>query len=120
MRLFGGLRPWVWQRLSAVLMVLMLGFAFGAILTADAVSLEIWREWFATRTAVVLAALVFFLALHWHAWIGLRDIVLDYVQPPVLRVAVLAGGVVGLVSLMMWVVVALLAVHGAGSGAGGL
>lgn len=120
MRLFGGLRPWVWQRLSAVLMVLVLAFAIGAILSADAISLEIWRAWFATRTVVVLAALVFFLTLHWHAWIGLRDIVLDYVHPPVLRVLVLTGGAVGLVSLMMWVVVALLAVHGAGVGAGGL
>jgi succinate dehydrogenase / fumarate reductase, membrane anchor subunit len=34
-----------------------------------------------------LATLVFLLSLFWHAWIGMRDILMDYVKSTLLRLA---------------------------------
>jgi succinate dehydrogenase / fumarate reductase membrane anchor subunit len=37
-----------------------------------------------------------------HAWVGVRDVVLDYVHPLGLRLAVLGAAVAGLVFLGLW------------------
>jgi succinate dehydrogenase / fumarate reductase membrane anchor subunit len=37
-----------------------------------------------------------------HAWVGLRDVVLDYVRPLALRFAVLALAATGLALLGLW------------------
>ena len=49
-----------------------------------------------------LASLLFLLALFWHAWIGLRDIFMDYVKPAGLRLALLVGVVLLLVGYALW------------------
>ena len=37
-----------------------------------------------------------------HAWVGIRDVVLDYVHPFALRMAVLGSAAVGLAVLAAW------------------
>jgi succinate dehydrogenase / fumarate reductase membrane anchor subunit len=56
-------------------------------------SYRAWHDWVLSRE-VGVAASVFVLALLAHAWVGVRDVVMDYVHPVVARVLVLA--VVGL------------------------
>jgi succinate dehydrogenase / fumarate reductase membrane anchor subunit len=77
------------QRVTAVIMavytiVLFLGIMF----TAD-LNFESWRHlftftWFALPVGQLLATLAF-LSLAWHAWIGVRDIWMDYVRSAGLR-----------------------------------
>jgi succinate dehydrogenase / fumarate reductase membrane anchor subunit len=52
-----------------------------------------------------VAVLLFFVALLLHGWIGLRDVVIDYVHPLGLRMAVLGAVALGQIALGLWVAV---------------
>jgi len=52
---------------------------------------------------VSIASFVFFAALLTHAWVGLRDVIMDYVHPVAVRVFVLALLVCGLLASAAWV-----------------
>lgn len=106
-----GLRAWMVQRISAVYMAL-----FGAYLVVHLgwfppASYRAWQVWM-SGTWVEIGTLLFFLALSLHAWVGVRDVVLDYVSAAGNRLLVLALVVTGLVAQMLWLMKILL---GAGS-----
>ena len=76
-----GLGIWLAQRAGAVVMAIYLPlFALYAWL-AGGPGYEAWRGLFAPLPAK-LATLLFFIALLSHAWIGMREIVIDYVHCP--------------------------------------
>ena len=52
---------------------------------------------------VLVAIGLFFVALLLHAWVGLRDVELDYVKPLALRVGVLTVLAFGLAGLGLWI-----------------
>jgi succinate dehydrogenase / fumarate reductase membrane anchor subunit len=79
-----GLRDWLTQRASAVYMALYtVGFAL-LLLVARPTSFEGWRGLFACQ-ALKLATFLFLVSLFLHAWIGVRDILMDYIKPTWLR-----------------------------------
>lgn len=74
-----GLGLWLWQRASAVVMALYLpAFALYAASYAP-LDYMAWRALFAPLI-VKVATLIFSAAALLHAWIGLREILLDYVH----------------------------------------
>ncbi len=79
-----GLRPWLMQRLSAVYMAGFLLFALGSLAGASSVSFEAWRDWVG-QPLVNAAMALFVVALLAHAWVGTRDVLMDYVKPMALR-----------------------------------
>ena len=96
-----GLRDWLLQRLTAVVMALYtLGFA-ACLLVGPPATYADWRTLFA-GPFVRLATLFFVAALLYHAWVGMRDIVMDYVKPMGLRLGLQA--VIGSVLLfyLIW------------------
>jgi succinate dehydrogenase / fumarate reductase membrane anchor subunit len=99
----GGLRPWLLQRLTAAYLAGFVGYALVALAAAPPQSLEAWRAWVLAPARAVATAL-FFLALLAHAWVGVRDVVLDYVRAPGVRVAVLAALALALLAQGLWVV----------------
>ena len=75
-----GLRDWMAQRVTAVLMTIyILGLAF-VILWQKPAAYEAWRDLFA-QGWMRIATLLFVFSLAWHAWVGARDILMDYVKP---------------------------------------
>jgi succinate dehydrogenase / fumarate reductase membrane anchor subunit len=54
-----------------------------------------------------MAALAFSVALVAHAWVGLRDVIMDYVHPLPLRLFALAGVALALLALATWLAVIL-------------
>jgi len=75
---------------------------FVGILLACAPSThEDWRAVFAPQW-MRLASFVFFVSLFWHAWIGMRDIVMDYVKPVSVRLGLQIAIVLLLVAYMAW------------------
>lgn len=88
MRLFAGQSAWVLQRLSAVVVLFLLLLGVGNLLFGLP-GFEAWRA-LATSTHGAVLIIVGFAALAVHAWIGTRDVVLDYVHVPALRIVVLA------------------------------
>jgi succinate dehydrogenase / fumarate reductase membrane anchor subunit len=97
-----GLRAWLLQRFTAVYMAVYSLFLLAHFATDAPLSYESWRAW-VTRAEVSVATFVFFTALLLHAWIGIRDVVLDYVQPTAVRVPVLAITGFGLLAMEAWV-----------------
>ena len=78
------------QRITAVIMIIYtLVFLVGVLLTPE-LNYEGWRNLFAFKAfgALPIGQLLttlFFISLAWHAWIGVRDIWMDYVKPTGLR-----------------------------------
>jgi succinate dehydrogenase / fumarate reductase membrane anchor subunit len=92
-----GLRAWLLQRLSALV---MLAYLVAALLRLAADPPHGHAQWQALMQtpAVALATLLAFGALLLHAWVGARDVLMDYVKPLPLRIglmtllALLLGG----------------------------
>lgn len=107
MRLFSGQRAFLLQRLTALVMLAYL--AAGALWLAfgPSVTFAQWQSWSAKPLAAS-ALLALALALLAHAWVGIRDVVLDYVHPLRLRLAVLSGVAAGLAMLAIWVAMILI------------
>jgi succinate dehydrogenase / fumarate reductase membrane anchor subunit len=61
-----------------------------------------WRNWLGSPV-IALAVSVFFLATLVHGWVGIRDVVLDYVHPFALRFSLLALIAVALLVAGLWV-----------------
>lgn len=102
-RLFSGLLPWLLQRLSAVYLLAFGLFLLTHFLTDAPASHAEWRAWI-LGGGVREFFLLFLMALFLHAWIGLRDVILDYVHPPGLRLALLSLIGLGLLLMTLWAV----------------
>jgi succinate dehydrogenase / fumarate reductase membrane anchor subunit len=101
MRLFSGQRAFVLQRLSALVLLAVIAACALRLALGAAPNLGEWQAW----AAQPLGAALLFLtgaALFAHAWVGVRDVVLDYVHPLPLRLAVLAFAAAGLFLLAAW------------------
>lgn len=96
MRLFDGQRAWVVQRVSALLLLVLIVFGVLALPFAPPLDFAGWRAFAGGVLGGPLIALLFG-ALCAHAWVGMRDIVLDYIQPRGLRLAVL-----GLIAVVLF------------------
>ena len=98
-----GLNAWLLQRVTAVFMLLFIVFLLLHFLFDRPRSYTAWRDW-VLSPGVSIATAVFFVALIAHAWVGLRDVVMDYVHPATRRVVVLALLGFGLAGIGVWVV----------------
>lgn len=101
-----GSRYWFLQRLSAVYMVLFL-LGFSLVWCGEAITYTAWETW-AAHPAVNVALILFVASLLLHAWIGIRDVILDYVKPVVVRYVLLVLIALTLLSLALWALKTLL------------
>lgn len=106
-----GLRAWLVQRVSAVYMLLFIVFVLIHFLVDAPHSYWAWRDWM-TSSGVSIATTVFFAALLAHAWVGLRDVIMDYVHPIAIRVCLLVLLGFGLTAMGVWVMRILWMGHG--------
>lgn len=98
-----GLNAWMLQRVSAVYLAAFLVYFLAALLIATPKSYADWHDWMSS-TPMSIATALFFLALFAHAWVGIRDVLLDYVKPFGLRLAMLIAVALGLVLMALWVI----------------
>ena len=108
-RHLAGLRAWLWQRLSALYLAVYLLLFLLHMLTDAPGSYSEWRASLSDPW-VALAMILFFMALLMHAWVGIRDVIIDYVQWSALRLIMLALTGLGLLACGLWVLDILLAV----------
>ncbi len=81
-----GLRDWLAQRVTAVLMAVYTVIVLAVLLGAAPISYGVWTDLF-TQGWMRVATLLFAASLAWHMWVGVRDIVMDYVRADGLRLA---------------------------------
>lgn len=104
-----GLRAWTVQRLSALYMALFLLVAAGYLFLHPVHAFTQWHALLA-RPPVAVACVLLFIALLGHAWVGIRDIVLDYVRLPQARLLLLALLLGWLLVLAIWLLLIMLRV----------
>jgi succinate dehydrogenase / fumarate reductase membrane anchor subunit len=98
-----GLTDWLLQRLTAVVMALYALLFVAIALANGGIDHDVWRAMFANG-AFRLASFLFMAALLYHAWVGAREIYMDYVKPTGLRVAVYALTVAALLGYLGWTI----------------
>lgn len=98
-----GMRDWLSQRVTAVLMALFTGVLLLQVLFGGPLGYERWASIFAAQWMKVLSFVVF-IALGWHAWVGVRDILMDYVKPVAVRLVLQVATMVWLVGCMGWAI----------------
>ncbi len=97
-----GLRDWLVQRITAVVMAVYSVFMAGCLLFNEhAAGYASWKAVFAGAGAKTFT-LLFLLSLFYHAWIGVRDIVMDYVKPASIRLAIHVLVILALVLYVIW------------------
>ena len=96
-----GVGGWLVQRFTAVVMALYTVNALAFVLAAPPATYADWKALF-SGGFFRLATMLFLAALLWHAWVGVRDILIDYVHPYGARVAAQAGAAVVLVFYLIW------------------
>ncbi len=98
-----GLKDWLIQRISALVMVLYTLLWILIAVYEEGVDYALWQALFANAAFRVATAL-FGLALLWHAWVGMRDIWMDYVKPTALRLTVETLTAMTLLGYAAWLV----------------
>ncbi len=105
-----GLKAWLIQRITAVylgLFGLYLALYFAFAPPQDHAQLASW----ASTPWVAVGLLVFIPLLLTHAWVGIRDVLIDYVKPIGLRVGLLALMALMFLASGLWALQALILVQ---------
>jgi succinate dehydrogenase / fumarate reductase membrane anchor subunit len=98
-----GLRDWLAQRITAALMALYTLVLLVQVLFGGALGYDRWAAIFSAQW-MKLFTFVIVLALAWHAWIGMRDIWMDYIKPVAIRLALQVFAIVWLVACAGWAI----------------
>lgn len=75
---YPGMRFWLTQRLTALLVAAYIVLLVLLLLIIRPIGFEAWRA-FVSPILFRLATLLFFAALCMHAWLGVRDVLRDYI-----------------------------------------
>jgi succinate dehydrogenase / fumarate reductase membrane anchor subunit len=79
-----GLKDWLAQRVTGIVMLVYTLILLIAFLSGNNFNYEGWAGLFAQQWFRI-ATFVAFVALIYHAWVGMREIFMDYAKPAGLR-----------------------------------
>ncbi len=106
-----GLRSWLLQRLSGVYLAIYLVYAIASVLQHGSYSYTEWHAWL-VQPVMSIATAGFILAMLAHGWVGMRDVILDYVHHLGVRLMLLTLVGLMLVACGLWAVRVLLLAAG--------
>ncbi|MBK8064110.1 MAG: succinate dehydrogenase, hydrophobic membrane anchor protein [Betaproteobacteria bacterium] len=97
-----GLRDWLAQRVTAAIMAVYTVIILAVVMIGQPINYSVWKDLFGHGWMRV-ATLVFGVSLGWHMWVGVRDILMDYVKPAGLRLT-LQVALITLAGYLGWTV----------------
>jgi len=98
-----GLRDWFAQRISAVIMAIYMVFLVGFAVAHRPLQYGDWKGLF-DQVWMRIFSLGFVISLCIHAWVGMRNIVMDYVRATGLRLLLHVAVIVALLIDFLWAV----------------
>jgi succinate dehydrogenase / fumarate reductase membrane anchor subunit len=98
-----GLRDWLAQRVTGVLMALFTVVLLLQVLLGGPMGYDRWAGIFAAQWMKVFTFVVI-ISLLYHAWVGMRDIWMDYIKPVGLKLALQVFTIVWLVGCAGWAI----------------
>jgi succinate dehydrogenase / fumarate reductase membrane anchor subunit len=99
-----GLRDWLAQRVTAVLMALFTVILLAQVIfSSGPIGYDKWAgifssQWMKTLTFTVIVAMLY------HVWVGVRDIWMDYVKQVSVRLSLQVFSIVWLVACAGWAI----------------
>lgn len=96
-----GMRAWVLQRFSAAYIALYCIAVLIFLVPQLPMNFLQWRGMF-SQPVLNIATLLFMLALLAHAWVGMRDIIIDYIRPVALRLILMTAMSLLQIVLAIW------------------
>ena len=98
-----GLRDWLSQRVTAALMAIFTLVLIAQLLLGGPLGYDRWASIFSAQWMKLLTFVVI-LSLAWHAWVGVRDIWMDYVKPVGVRLLLQVFTIVWLLGCAGWAI----------------
>jgi succinate dehydrogenase / fumarate reductase, membrane anchor subunit len=98
-----GFRDWLSQRATAALMALFTLVLLAQVLFGAKLGYLRWSQIFSPQWMKALT-FVTIVALAYHAWVGMRDVWMDYVKPVGVRLALQVFTIAWLVGCLGWAV----------------
>ena len=96
-----GLGGWLAQRVTAIVMALYTLLFLILLVRAPQLDFSSWRMLFAPQW-MKLATLLFLAGLYLHAWIGVRNIFMDYIKSNGLRLVMYVLAIAWLIACAGW------------------
>ena len=101
-----GFRDWVAQRVSAIILALYTVVFIYALIVLRNEGYSGWSKLFSEFWMKILSYLAV-LALCYHAWVGIRDIWMDYIKPVSLRLSLQICSILWLLGCGLWALIIL-------------
>jgi succinate dehydrogenase / fumarate reductase membrane anchor subunit len=99
-----GLRDWLAQRVTAALMAIFTVILLAQVIFSKGpIGYDKWAGIFSAQWMKVITLCVI-IALLYHAWIGIRDIWMDYIKPVSVRLSLQVFSIVWLVGCAGWAI----------------
>lgn len=98
-----GITDWLVQRVSAAIMAVSAVLFLGILAIHPPLHYEDWKMLF-SHDWLRIGALLFFVSLALHAWVGMRDILMDYVHPTGIRLSLQVVVLLSLAACTLWAV----------------
>jgi succinate dehydrogenase / fumarate reductase membrane anchor subunit len=98
-----GFRDWLSQRVTAVLMALFTLALIVQVLFGSQLGYLRWSQIFSSQWMKVLT-FVTIVSLAYHAWVGMRDVWMDYVKPVGVRLSLQVFTLAWLIGCCGWAV----------------
>jgi succinate dehydrogenase / fumarate reductase membrane anchor subunit len=105
-----GLKAWAIQRLTAIYIGLFSLYLLAVLLFSSPADYVSWKAWLSSPL-ISVSMLLFVVSVLMHAWIGVRDILIDYVHPIAIRATLLGLVALSLVAMGLWAAQALILVR---------
>ena len=96
-----GLRDWLIQRVTAVMMVAYVLLLVGMVIVWAPAGYADWKLLLGNGW-MRIATFLFMTGLYWHAWVGMRNISMDYIHATGVRLFVQAGVILSLLFYAVW------------------
>ena len=96
-----GWQDWLAQRVTAVVMTLFSVVIIGLVVVKGTINYADWRALFQSQAFRILA-LLFLLSVYYHAWIGIRDVLMDYIKPVSIRLSLQVLVILTLFAFTIW------------------
>ena len=97
-----GTRDWLAQRITAALMAIFTLLVLGHILLGKGpMGYDKWAGIYSSQWMKVLTFTVL-IAMTYHIWVGMRDILMDYVKPVAIRLGLQVFAIVWLTACAAW------------------
>lgn len=101
-----GLRDWLFQRISAIIVGAYVIFLFGFVLFSSSLTFTVWHDLF-SHTIMRIITLIVLISVMVHAYVGMWTISTDYLKNTGVRLLFQVAVFIALIAFFIWSIIIL-------------